>query len=211
MKKLLIFDMDGVIFNSGAIAAKYIKERYPEITKPEEQALLKGNFHEEFTKLKLLYPERIETNEEVSARRLKYSQDKLQAPLYEGMKDLLIGLRKEGHPITLNTSAANDNCIPLLKQNDILRLFDFLATKEVSKSKVEKFLMIQEKYGVETKEILFITDTLGDVREANLADIPTVAVTWGAHDRDYFTQEENKNLIGIIDSVSELKSFIGAY
>jgi phosphoglycolate phosphatase-like HAD superfamily hydrolase len=51
----------------------------------------------------------------------------------------------------------------------------------------------------------FITDTLGDIRDADVANVPTIAVTWGAHNHSYFNREKNKNLIKIVDSVSELQ------
>jgi phosphoglycolate phosphatase-like HAD superfamily hydrolase len=65
-----------------------------------------------------------------------------------------------------------------------------------------------EKYNIPKEHTLFITDTLGDIREAEIADVPTVAVTWGAHDRSYFKQEEHKNIVAIVDSVDELKNFV---
>ena len=89
-----------------------------------------------------------------------------------------------------------------------MKYFDFVATKEVSNSKVEKFKIIEEKYGVTSQETLFITDTLGDVREADVAHVPTVAVTWGAHNRKYFTDEPHKNVIAIVDMVAKLKQII---
>lgn len=208
MKKLLIFDMDGVIFDSAALAANYLKEVFPNITEDQQRKLLDGNFHEELAKLKLLHPVKEETEEEKDARRRKYAKDKLAAPIYAGMKELLTQLNEDGHIITLNTSATAKNCMPLFDRENLLHLFDFIATSETSKSKVEKFAIIKDMYKTDNENMLFITDTLGDVREANIAGIPTVAVTWGAHGKDYFYQEENKNLLGVVESVEELEKFI---
>jgi phosphoglycolate phosphatase len=41
--------------------------------------------------------------------------------------------------------------------------------------------MIFKEYGLEPKECAFVTDTLGDLREAKKAKVPTIAVTWGYH------------------------------
>ena len=60
-------------------------------------------------------------------------------------------------------------------------------------------------------DMLFVTDTLGDIREADIAGIPTVAVTWGAHDESYFNREPHENLLKIVSSVSELEGFIEAF
>jgi phosphoglycolate phosphatase-like HAD superfamily hydrolase len=65
--------------------------------------------------------------------------------------------------------------------------------------------MIKEKYGVDSGDMIFITDTLGDIREADHEGVPTIAVTWGIHDHEYFNREPHDNLIAIVDSVSDLK------
>ena len=41
--------------------------------------------------------------------------------------------------------------------------------------------IIFSKYGIGAKDCLFITDTLGDLKEAAEVNIKTVAVTWGFH------------------------------
>ncbi len=56
-----------------------------------------------------------------------------------------------------------------------------------------------------------MTDTLGDVREADIAGIPTIAVTYGAHNRSYFEREKHENLIAIVDTVKELEKTINNY
>ncbi len=85
-----------------------------------------------------------------------------------------------------------------------------MATAEVSKSKVEKFTMIKDRYGVDKSDMLFITDTLGDVREAYIADVSTVVVTWGAHDASYFKRENFQNLQKVVNTVNELETAIHA-
>ena len=167
-----------------------------------------GNFHEELHKFKLTNQPIQETPEENKARSVAYSAKKLRTPLFEGVKELLEKIYALGYILTINTSALERNCLPLLEYSGVAKLFDFVATAEVSKSKVEKFKIIEEKYGVKKKDMLFVTDTLGDIREADVAHVPTVAVTWGAHNKIHFTREPHENLVAILDSVSELESFI---
>lgn len=205
-RKIIIFDLDGVLFDSVAIATESLSYQYPGLTEEMQKELLTGNFHEELLKISL--PKREETEEEKLARQIKYAKNKSEVPMYESMKEFLFNLHTEGYILALNTSALDRNCLPLLERAEITTFFDFLGTAEVSKSKIEKFNMVRQKYDANVEDILFITDTLGDIREADIADIPTVAVTWGAHDRSYFNREPHKNLIGIADSVMELRVFI---
>lgn len=205
-RKIVIFDMDGVIFDSVAFATQHIMSQYPDMTTDMYMELMSGNFHEEMGKLTI--PKLELTEEEKAVRRSEYSKNKLEMPIYDGIQELLTDLHTKGYLLMINTSAYERNCVPLLERNDIAQLFTFIAAAELSKSKVEKFNMIREQYGVTADEIIFVTDTLGDLREADIADIPTVAVTWGGHNETFFTREPHANLIGIANSMDELKDFI---
>ncbi|MCK9597242.1 HAD family hydrolase [Candidatus Pacearchaeota archaeon] len=206
MKKIIVFDLDGVLFDSIDAIEKNMLDMYPGFTKEIFQKLACGNFHEEIKKVSI--SKKIETKEEEAKRKLLYSKNKSTIPMYIGSKELLKGLHQSGYILALNTSSYNHACLPLLERSNVISLFDFIATAEVSTSKVEKFKIIKEKYDLNNEDCLFITDTLGDIKEADIANIPTVAVTWGQHDRSYFTREKHKNLIKIVDSFEELKDFI---
>jgi len=206
MKKVIIFDMDGVLFDTIEVSMKAALNQHPGMTIKMHKELLCGNFHEEIKKVSALRKK--ETEQEKAERKLLYSKIKSESPMYRDSRELLEKLHKDGYIIVLNTSAYNCNCLPLLEKANILSLFDFVATAEISKSKTDKFKIIEEKYKVNNRDMLFVTDTLGDIREADIAKVSTIAVTWGAHDKSYFTREEHKNLIGIVDSFSELNNYI---
>ncbi len=206
--KVIIFDMDGVIFDTVATSQQYLMQQFPSATAEMQKELLTGNFHEELQKFKATNAPKAETEEEIEARKAAYSLKKLGAKMYDGMHDLLHELHEKGYILVLNTSALPRNTVPLLEKADIARIFDFVAASDVSKSKVDKFKIIEEKYDVSKDQLLFVTDTLGDIREADTAGIPTVAVTWGAHDHSFFGREPHANLKGIVDSVEELREFI---
>jgi phosphoglycolate phosphatase-like HAD superfamily hydrolase len=103
------------------------------------------------------------------------------------------------------------NCLPLLEKAGIQNMFDWVASADVSKDKVEKFAMIQERYAAKKEDLLFITDTQGDIREADRAGIATIAVLWGSHDESYFNREPHENLKGIVASPAELKECISKF
>jgi len=209
MAKVIIFDMDGVIFDTIPFAQKEFLETHPSLTEDMYKEIHSGNFHEEAQKHAHLRIE--ETEEQREIRRANYSEVKSKSVLFPGIKDFLQHLHNSGFNLILNTNAYERNTLPLLENVDIRALFDFVATAELSKSKIEKFLLIKNKFGLNTEDILFITDSLGDLREADSANIATVAVTWGVHDEAYFKRERHDNLKGVVHSVSELKDFIDTY
>jgi phosphoglycolate phosphatase-like HAD superfamily hydrolase len=207
-KKLIIFDLDGVLVDTSETASQYLLDKYPTFTKEIVTDLLIGNYHEELAKLELVHAHIVETAEEKAARKEAYSIKKSNTRMFDGIHGFLKRLHEKKFILAINTSAVEKNCLPLLEKLEILNLFDFVGTAEVSKSKVEKFKIIEHKYEASNKNTLFVTDTLGDIREAKIAGVPTVAVTWGAHDRSYFTREENENLIAIVDTIEELEKVI---
>jgi len=210
-KKVIIFDMDGVIFDSIEMSYQQMLLTYPELTRDEHKHLSSGNFHDELEKYKASHPSIKRNEEEQALHRTRYMALKLQSPLFPGIEKLLRDLHQQGHILVLNTSALERNSFPLLEKANLKHVFDFLATMDVSKSKVEKFAMIDKMYNASKKDTLFITDSLGDIREADIGGIPTIAVTWGIHDRAYFQREVHNNVLAIVDSTEELEQFIKNY
>lgn len=198
--------MDGVLFDTIPYAEQVYLEGHPGMTNEMYKNLHTGNFHEETKKYEHLKKE--ETEEEKEKRNIAYAKKKSTTPMFSGIEELLKDLHGLGYLLVLNTNAYNRNCLPLLEKSGIKDIFDLIATAEFSKSKVEKFKLIEEKYNVNKEDVLFVTDSLGDVKEAEVAGVPTVAVTWGVHDESFFDKEKYSNLVAIIHTVEELSQFI---
>lgn len=204
MRQLVIFDLDGVLYDSSAIAFEGLRAIFPGLTEEIMNEILSGNFHEEIKKLTLSKAE--VTEEERLARKAKYTELKSRAPLFPGIKELLHEVKSHGFYLALNTSATQHNCVPLLERQGVYELFDYVGTKEAGERKTEKFVHILEKFSLTARDSVFVTDTLGDLREAETVGVPTIAVTYGAHSREFFTRELHTNLVAIVDTVEELKA-----
>ncbi|OGC85064.1 hypothetical protein A3F55_02245 [Candidatus Adlerbacteria bacterium RIFCSPHIGHO2_12_FULL_53_18] len=69
----------------------------------------------------------------------------------------------------------------LLEKYNLRKYFTEVMGNDVHKSKVEKIRMVFTKYSVAAQYCVFITDTLGDMREAEKSGIGALGVTWGFH------------------------------
>ena len=206
MKRVIIFDMDGVLFDTIPFTRKSFIERRPGLTEEMYNEIHSGNFHveaEKYSHLKIR-----ETEEETQKFYAEYGEQKSKTVPFDGIKDLLTDLHNKGYLLVLNTNAYAKNTLPLLKNSGFDELFDFVAPAEVSKDKVEKFKLIEEKYKTDKGDLLFVTDALGDVKDAEVAGVPTIAVTWGVHNRSFFVREKHSNLIAIVDTVKELHDIL---
>jgi HAD superfamily hydrolase (TIGR01509 family) len=204
MKKIIVFDLDGVLVDSIDTMYNFFSENRPGVTMEMYRELFAGNYLEESKKYEHLILPRSE--QEKSKRLARFIETKKKLPLFPGIKELLQELRSSDAILVLSTSTYNKTCRPLLEHAGIEKSFDFVATADVSKSKAEKFSIIGARYGVMADKMIFITDSLGDVREAATLNVPTIAVTWGVHNKTYFMREQHDNVRLIVHTVPELRS-----
>lgn len=196
--KAIVFDFDGVIHDTFELACK-VNEQATGIkrTLDESKDLFMGNYF---------------SNELITEDAI----NKFFALQHEAFKDLKIDLeRKEliehvakTHSLFIITSNQEPVLKEYLMRNGIESAFKEVLGMETSRSKVEKFNLLFEKYGLLPDECLFITDTLGDVLEGSQVGVRVIAVDFGFHDR---ARLEKGNPLKIVSSVSELMNVLNTF
>jgi len=186
-----IFDFDGVIVNTFDMALKITQMYDPEITAEEYKALMKGNIFDSFKTL--------ERNREAREKFdffAHYTPALMKLAPVENIQNVLKLLTEPTAIISSTISAPINEFLTL---HNLRSYFSDILGADIERSKVVKLTKIKDLYA--SKNLIFITDTLGDILEASKLDIPSIGVTWGFHQKELL--EQGKPL-KIVDSVEEL-------
>ncbi|WKZ23867.1 MAG: HAD hydrolase-like protein [Candidatus Dojkabacteria bacterium] len=88
-----------------------------------------------------------------------------------------------------------------MEKYNLRHYFGNILGVDVEKSKVIKLQSVQKLH--HNREMYFITDTLGDIREAEKVGIEAIAVTWGYHDKAMLEQGNPRAVVNSIEELAE--------
>ncbi|HVY72696.1 MAG TPA: HAD hydrolase-like protein [Candidatus Paceibacterota bacterium] len=195
MLKNIILDFDGVIADTFDVGWALAQEHDEDATLEKFLAHHDGNvFEEPQIKFK---PERLpEFNAEYRRRVQPGHIERAREPI------MRLGAT---YSLFVVSSNSEHGIAEVLKNAGVLHLFVRIMGLETHRSKVEKFKILMAENGVTPENTLFVTDTLGDIKEAEKVGIRTIAETFGFHDRERLAQG---NPFRIADSWDEIEQII---
>lgn len=180
MKKVFIFDYDGVIVDSLKIVTEIFVSILPKYNiqniKNEKDIidLFDKNFYESLKELGL---NKKRTREIINYQKKELESKKNEISLFNGIKNTLKKLSKENKVIII-TSGITSVVRKKLESQNINEIKEILGADKGT-SKVKKINIIKKKYP--SSKFYYIGDTIGDIFEGKKAEVKTVAVTWGYH------------------------------
>lgn len=199
MIKLIMFDFDGVIDNNYELHFDLSVKKFIDFTREEHKKLFEGNIHVEREKLK---------HRDTGFDFLKHLSDTRKTRVVEEeVKKTLENLSKK-YMLGVVSSCYEYGIKDYLESNKMGDLFSFLYGCETNRSKVYKFKKALDTFNLKKEECIFITDTLGDILEANEVEIKTIAVDFGYHERERL---EKGNPVKIISDFSEIVEVVKSY
>ena len=178
-KKIILFDFDGVIVDSFQAAFRVSKVVDRNITEESFRSLFNGNIND--WKKGLSKEEVRRADEEFFGRYLPTLK---QARVFPGMEKVIAELGKK-YTLLIISSTISSQIRTFMERNKIAEHFNDIMGNDVHEDKTEKIKMIFEKHGARSENYVFITDTLGDMKEASKAGIISIGVSWG------FQKKEN--------------------
>lgn len=197
-KDTIIFDFDGVLYDSLSLVKKDMYMKYPNLKESDFLKIFEDDFWDGVKRIKDLYGEPNHSNE---------STVKNKGNLFTGIPELIKKL-KTNYNLVINSSSKIDNILNPLERFGINDCFIAIYGKESGLNKIEKFKNIFYEKEIKPEKVLFITDSIGDIKDAAVLNIDTFAVTWGIHKEQDFKKLKLNNLIGIVNTIQELEKIL---
>lgn len=180
MKKVAVFDYDGVIVDSFTASHPIVQDVWG-YDEDRYRANFEGNAYGT-DKPELPPEERAVEEERLRQFVERYSVHHDSLGVFDGMHEVIAELAGK-YTLVIVSSTTDDAINRVLARTGLASYFTQVLGATTHRSKVVKLGMIMERRGVQSSDCVFITDTLGDIREARHHGIPAIGVLWGFHDR----------------------------
>jgi len=192
----IIFDLDGVLDDSYEMHYEYSRKKFTNLTREEHRKLFEGNIHAERAKLA-----HRDTGFDF-AGHVNSSRFGKEMPV---MTKNVVETLAQRYRLGIISSGMESGIHAYLKHNDVSQCFAFVYGVETSKSKEEKLKILLTQFHLEKTECIFVTDTLGDIKEANILGIKAIGYTGGYHERERLTKG---NPYAIIDNLNQIEEIL---
>lgn len=177
---MLLFDFDGTIADTRAVAFRIIQELASEFSfralEDHEMEKARHMKTQELIKFLGISRWRVPT---IAARGLvKFQERILEIEPIAGMSEILNALHHQGFELGILTSNAEANVISFLKRHQ-LNYFRFVRTSSKLFGKARELRRFMKEHRLAPHEIIYIGDETRDVEATQEVSIRMAAVTWG--------------------------------
>lgn len=203
-QKFILFDFDGVIVDSFASAFEVRNKICPSMKEGQYRSAFDGNIND----WSLTGPGHDETcRHDVDFFAEYIPKMKSQVKVASGM-DVVIRKLAETYALIVISSTLSAPIQELLEKNGLAHYFKEIMGFDVQTSKIKKIEAVFSKYKTTADNCVFITDTLGDIREANHTHVGSIGVTWGFQGKEKLA---TGNPFRIVDTPTDLLSAVSSY
>lgn len=210
MKKIVLFDLDGTLTDSGegiincaALALEHFGLPLP--SREEMRAFVGPPLYESFQRFGIPADQ---TDEAIRVYRSRYIPiGMFENTPYSGVKELLEALKREGCALYVATSKPEEMSVTILERFGLAPYFDRIcgASTDTSRSTKDAVIAYLLECSGPKEDMVMVGDTKYDVLGARAHGIPCIGVSWG-----YGSVEEmlEAGAVGIADSMAQLLELI---
>lgn len=202
--KTILFDFDGVLVDSFQTSFEIHQTIQPGVAPDDYRKMLEGNLYDG---LREVYGEKLDDS--VKAFYDLYLPKLFQLPAVNGIPDVIENLSKK-YKLIIISSIDSQSIRQWLVKHSLIKYFTEIMGADIHKSKVEKFNIVFDKYGINANKCIMITDTLGDLREAEKVGVKCLAVTYGYHDEEILSKGNSVDLIrSPQEMIAKIEKYLG--
>lgn len=190
--KAIIFDFDGVLADTYEFSKNATKKAGHDVSHETFKAHHDGNV---FEKPAIPFTEE--------------SGKKFHEYYFEGIQNVEPFFSKEVLEKLSNTyslyiiSSNQEPSINKFLDHYNLNMFKEILGENFHRSKIEKFKYLFKKYSLQPNDCIFISDTLGDIKEGRKVDVRTIALDFGFHDRERLKRDHPFKIVSNVDEMIE--------
>lgn len=188
-RPVINFDFDGVIFDSFEMNLAITNQYYPGISADEYREQFLGN----------VYNHARVTSMDPDVWFNDYKRESKKHVIFPGIVEILQELHKK-YNLTIISSCRDAMIHEILKREN-LDMFELVLGADTALDKTAKIQMVFDHFLNGPKESLFVTDTVGDIKEAQSMQVQSIAVSWGYHPKATLAKAKPMT---IVDEPSEL-------
>ena len=209
--QLTIFDWDGTLMDSTSVIAAALQSacRDAGITVPTERDARFVIGLGAADTFRHVAPHVDAAGQRLLSERYRHHflANEHQAPLYDGVREMLADLHGRGRRLAVATGKARGGLERALDATGLRSWFEATrcADEGFAKPHPDMLLMLMDITGVEPRQVLMVGDTTHDLELAANAGVDAVSVSYGAHDAGLLA---TRPALARISTVAELHRWL---
>lgn len=212
MYQVILLDLDGTLTDPGigiTNSVAYALKKY-QITVTDRRELYRFIGPPLIDSFESFYGFSREQAVEAVGFYREYYRDKgiYENQVYDGIPDLLAGLRAAGKRILLATSKPEEFALQILEHFDLMKYFDVVAGASMDETRTAKAEVIAyglKKAGIkDRRNCIMIGDRKHDILGARKQGIDSMGVLFGYGDREELTQAGADLIAGTVEEIGRL-------
>ena len=210
----MIFDWDGTLMDSTSVIAAALQSACRDVgiavpTERDARFVIGLGAADTF---RHVAPELGPEGQRALAERYRHHflSNEHQAPLYEGVREMLADLHGRGRRLAVATGKARRGLDRALDATGLRPWFEATrcADEGFAKPHPDMLLMLMDMTGVEPRNALMVGDTTHDLELAANAGVEAIAVSYGAHDEELLA---TRPALARCASVAELHRWLASH
>ncbi len=207
MVKTVIFDFDGTLADTRKAILNIVKDNQEEWGLPDINEELINDFRGKgffelfkkyniiLLKLPFIFPK--------AKKELGKKIDKV--PLFPGMREVLMTLRKKGIKLGILTTNSEENVKKFLRHHN-LEIFDFIGSEISLMGKDKALKKVLEKRNINKNETMYIGDEIRDIEACKENGLKIISVTWGFNKKEILKKNNPDYLIDKPEEILKIVS-----